>query len=78
MSIAIFVKSESCDSYLYSYDTGTSEEQIKEDMVSDLDMFRPISEYMIQVSSSESPSLENRLEIIMSDIFNQSWKRDDE
>jgi hypothetical protein len=78
MSIAIFVKSESCDSYLYSYDTGTTEEQIKEDLESDLDMFRPISEYMVQVSSSESPSTENRLEIIMSDIFNQSWKRDDE
>lgn len=78
MSIAIYIKSESCDSYLYSYDTGTSEEKIKEDLESDLDMFRPISDYMIQVSSSESPSLENRLEFLMSDIFNQSWKRDDE
>lgn len=78
MSIAIYIKSESCDSYLYSYDTGTSEEKIKDDLENDLDMFRPISEYMIQVSSSESPSLENRLEFLMSDIFNQSWKRDDE
>ena len=40
MSIAIYIKSESCDSYLYSYDTGTSEEKIKEDLESDLDMFR--------------------------------------
>lgn len=78
MSIAIYIKSESCDSYLYSYDTGTSEEKIKDDLETDLDMFRPISEYMVQVSSSESPSLENRLEFLMSDIFNQSWKRDDE
>ncbi|QHR70686.1 hypothetical protein dhabil_179 [Escherichia phage dhabil] len=78
MSIAIYIKSESCDSYLYSYDTGTSEEKIKEDLESDLDMFRPISDYMVQISDSESPSLENRLEILMSDIFNQSWKRDDE
>lgn len=78
MSIAIYIKSESCDSYLYSYDTGTSEEKIKDDLETDLDMFRPISDYMIQVSSSESPSLENRLEFLMSDIFNQSWKRDDE
>lgn len=78
MSIAIYIKSESCDSYLYSYDTGTSEEKIKDDLETDLDMFRPISEYMVQVSSSEIPSLENRLEFLMSDIFNQSWKRDDE
>ncbi|QUL77627.1 hypothetical protein [Yersinia phage vB_YenM_P8] len=78
MSIAIYIKSESCDSYLYSYDTGTSEEKIKDDLETDLDMFRPISDYMVQVSSSESPSLENRLEFLMSDIFNQSWKRDDE
>lgn len=78
MSIAIYIKSESCDSYLYSYDTGTTEEKIKEDLESDLDMFRPISDYMVQVSDSESPSLENRLEFLMSDIFNQSWKRDDE
>ena len=78
MSIAIYIKSESCDSYLSSYDTGTSEEKIKDDLETDLDMFRPISDYMVQVSSSESPSLENRLEFLMSDIFNQSWKRDDE
>ncbi|UGL59970.1 hypothetical protein PP428_gp154 [Escherichia phage vB_EcoM_RZ] len=78
MSIAIYIKSESCDSYLYSYDTGTSEEKIKDDLETDLDMFRPIADYMVQVSSSESPSLENRLEFLMSDIFNQSWKRDDE
>lgn len=78
MSIAIYIKSESCDSYLYSYDTGTSEEKIKDDLETDLDMFRPISEYRIQTSDGESPSLENRLEFLMSDIFNQSWKRDDE
>lgn len=78
MSIAIYIKSESCDSYLYSYDTGTSEEKIKDDLESDLDMFRPISDYMVQISNSESPSTETRLEIIMQDIFNQSWKRDDE
>ena len=78
MSIAIYIKSESCDSYLYSYDTGTSEEKIKDDLETDLDMFRPISEYRIQTSDSESPSLENRLEFLLSDIFNQSWKRDDE
>ena len=78
MSIAIYIKSESCDSYLYSYDTGTSEEKIKEDLESDLDMFRPISDYMLQVSDSESPSSENRLQIIMQDIFKQSWERDDE
>uniref|UniRef100_A0AB38Z3K6 Uncharacterized protein n=1 Tax=Escherichia phage fDHCT2 TaxID=3075956 RepID=A0AB38Z3K6_9CAUD len=78
MSIAIYIKSESCDSYLYSYDTGTSEEKIKEDLESDMDMFCPIGDYMLQVSDSESPSSENRLQIIMQDIFNQSWKRDDE
>ncbi|ASJ79356.1 hypothetical protein SHP1_034 [Salmonella phage SHP1] len=77
MSIAIYIKSESCDSYLYSYDTGTSEEKIKEDLESDLDMFRPISDYMVQISDSESPSSENRLQIIMQDIFKQSWERDD-
>ena len=36
MSIAIYIKSESCDSYLYSYDTGTSEEKIKDDLETDL------------------------------------------
>lgn len=78
MSIAIYIKSESCDSYLYSYDTGTSEEKIKDDLESDLDMFRPISDYMVQISDSESPSTEIGLGIIIRDIFKQSWGRDDE
>ena len=78
MSIAIYVKSESCDSYLYSYDTGTPEEQIKDDLEADLDLFRPISEYKVHTSGIESPSKETRVELIMQDIFNRSWKRDDE
>lgn len=78
MSIAIYIKSESCDSYLYSYDTGTSEEKIKEDLESDLDMFRPISDYMVQISDSESPSKETRIEEFMSELMAKSWDRDDE
>ncbi|QBO62554.1 hypothetical protein G2285_00126 [Escherichia phage vB_EcoM_G2285] len=78
MSIAIYIKSESCDSYLYSYDTGTSEEKIKEDLESDLDMFRPISDYMVQISDSESPSKETRIEEFMSELMAKSWNRDDE
>ncbi|EAA6275587.1 hypothetical protein DQ003_12595 [Salmonella enterica subsp. enterica] len=78
MSIAIYIKSESCDSYLYSYDTGTSEEKIKEDLESDLDMFRPISDYMVQISDSESPSKETRIEEFMSELMSKSWDRDDE
>ena len=78
MSIAIYIKSESCDSYLYSYDKGTPEVEIKDDLEIDLDLLRPISEYRVQTSSSESPSTETRIEIIMAEIFKKSWERDDE
>ncbi|AIZ01908.1 hypothetical protein VR5_121 [Escherichia phage vb_EcoM-VR5] len=76
MSIAIYIKSESCDSYLYSYDKGTPEVEIKDDLEIDLDLLRPISEYRVQTSDSESPSTETRIEIIMAEIFKKSWERD--
>ncbi|AAP76032.1 RB69ORF130c hypothetical protein [Escherichia phage RB69] len=78
MSIAIYVKSESLDSYLYTYDTDVPEEQIKDDLDMDLDLFRPIADYKLAVSNSESPSKETRIEEFMSELMAKSWDRDDE
>lgn len=78
MSIAIYIKSESCDSYLYTYDKDVSEEQIKDDLVMDLDLFRPIADYKLAFSDSERPDKETRIEEFMSELMTKSWNRDDE
>ena len=78
MSIAIYVKSESCDSYLYTYDTDVPEEQIKDDLGMDLDLFRPIADYKLAFSDSERPDKEARIEEFMTELMTKSWNRDDE
>lgn len=78
MSIAIYVKSESGDSYLYTYDKDVPEDKIKDDLDTDLDMFCPIADYKLAVSDSESPSKETRIEEFMSELTDKSWNRDDE
>lgn len=78
MSIAIYIKSESCDSYLYTYDKDVSEEKIKDDLNMDLDLFSPIADYKLAVSNSESPSKETRIEEFMSELMAKSWDRYDE
>lgn len=78
MSIAIYVKSESCDSYLYTYDTDVPEEQIKDDLDMDLDLFRPIADYKLAFSDSEHPDKETRIEEFMSELMAKSWDQDDE
>ena len=77
MSVAIYVKSESMDAYLYSFCDGESEEAIKDELENQLEMFSPICDYMISISSGTSPSVETRLEEFMQELFNKSWGRND-
>ncbi|YP_010844009.1 hypothetical protein PP427_gp153 [Salmonella phage KM16] len=77
MSVAIYVKSESMDAYLYSFGDGESEEAIKDELESQMEMFSPICDYMISISSGTSPSVETRLEEFMQELFNKSWGRND-
>ena len=42
MSVAIYVKSESMDAYLYSFGDGESEEAIKDELESQMEMFATI------------------------------------
>lgn len=63
---------------LYTYDKDVSEEKIKDDLNTDLDLFRPIADYKLAVSNSESPSKETRIEEFMSELMAKSWDRDDE
>lgn len=73
MSAAVFVKSESGDSYLYSFETGESIENIKTVLNADIEMFEPISEYYVNVGCDTSDEVLNSLEMIMHRLFKLSW-----
>ncbi|AKU43783.1 hypothetical protein CPT_Merlin137 [Citrobacter phage Merlin] len=74
MSVAIYVESESGDEYLYSFGDGESEEAIKDELERQMEMFSPMCNYMISISSGTSPSVDTRLEEFMSELFDKSWK----
>ncbi|AHY25375.1 hypothetical protein PS2_129 [Serratia phage PS2] len=73
MAIAICIKSESCDKYIYAYDTGTPVETIKEELLGDMDMFAPICEWEYSVSQS-SMDVNGDIDNMMSGIFDASWE----
>ncbi|QQG32296.1 hypothetical protein CkP1_0133 [Citrobacter phage CkP1] len=74
MSVAVFVKSESGDYYLYSFGDNESEEQIKEQLEDNLSYFSPICEWMVSTSDDTSPSVETRMTEFMNELFDRSWK----
>ncbi|AHJ86975.1 hypothetical protein STP4a_121 [Salmonella phage STP4-a] len=73
MSVAIYVNSKNGYNYLYSFGDNESEEQIKYEMESNLESFKPICGYLVSTSSDVSSSVETRLEEFMTDLFVKSW-----
>ncbi|WFG78563.1 hypothetical protein VIPECLOM01_00131 [Enterobacter phage vB_VIPECLOM01] len=73
MSIAVFVKSESADSYLYSFNDNESVDDIRNRLSTDLEMFTPISDWMVEGSFDCDEDMIEEVESIMQRLREISW-----
>lgn len=73
MSIAVFVKSESADSYLYSFNDNESVDDIRNRLATDLEMFTPISDWMVEGSFDCDEDMIKEVESIMQRLREISW-----
>lgn len=73
MSIAVFVKSESADSYLYSFNDNESVDDIRNRLSTDLEMFTPISDWMVDGSFDCDEDMIEEVESIMQRLHEISW-----
>ncbi|USL85618.1 hypothetical protein [Enterobacter phage fGh-Ecl01] len=73
MSIAVFVKSESADSYLYSFNDNESVDDIRNRLSTDLEMFTPISDWMVDGSFDCDEDMIEEVESIMQRLREISW-----
>ena len=73
MSIAVFVKSESADSYLYSFNDNESVDDIRNRLSTDLEMFTPISDWMVEGSFDSDEDMIEEVESIMQRLREISW-----
>lgn len=69
MSVAVFVKSESGDGYLYSFGDGESFEDIRDELESNYDYFCPLCEHYVATSHGTKPSLESRVEEFLIEMY---------
>lgn len=58
MSLAVWVKSESGDAYLYSFDDNVTFEEVQEKLTDNYDYFCPLSEFHTAIGGDTKPSLE--------------------
>ncbi|ULA52633.1 hypothetical protein [Enterobacter phage vB-EclM_KMB20] len=73
MSIAVFVKSESADSYLYSFNDNESVDDIRNRLSTDLEMFTPISDWMVEGSFDCDEDMIEEVESLMQRLREISW-----
>lgn len=73
MSIAVFVKSESADSYLYSFNDNESVDDIRNRLSTDLEMFTPISDWIVNGSFDCDEDMIEEVESIMNRLREISW-----
>ncbi|AVR55312.1 hypothetical protein PSH1140_107 [Enterobacter phage myPSH1140] len=73
MSIAVFVKSESADSYLYSFNDNESVDDIRNRLSTDLEMFTPISDWMVDGSFDCDEDMIEEVESLMQRLREISW-----
>lgn len=73
MSIAVFVKSESADSYLYSFNDNESVDDIRNRLSTNLEMFTPISDWMVEGSFDCDEDMIEEVESIMQRLREISW-----
>lgn len=71
---AVYLKSESGDSYLYCFEEETII-FIAEKLRGDMEMFCPLCEY--KVAGNDKTFVEY-VENVMSQIYDESWERNDE
>ncbi|URQ04199.1 hypothetical protein vBEclMUFV01_231 [Enterobacter phage vB_EclM-UFV01] len=73
MSIAVFVKSESADSYLYSFNDNESVDDIRNRLSTDLEMFTPISDWMVTGSFDCEEDTIEEVESLIERLREISW-----
>lgn len=73
-TIAVYVKSESGDEYLYCYENMFVED-IEKNLRDDLEMFCPICTYM---TAGNNEDFVSDVDTLMEVIYKDSWERNDE
>ncbi|BBC78188.1 Hypothetical protein KNT65_gp140 [Escherichia phage EcS1] len=76
MAVAVYIKSESGDSYLYSFEDSQSLDSIHSKLSENLDYFSPIADWTIAVSEN-SEYEESDVEETIREIYSLSWLGDD-
>lgn len=69
---AVYLRSESGDSYLYCFET-TTVEHIAEQLRENMEMFCPLCDYKVAGSDKDFVS---DVKNLMSEIYDESWGRE--
>lgn len=70
-TVAVYLESESCDSYLHLFEQKTVTE-IGEFLRSQMEMFEPLSDYTV---TSHDKDFESEVYELMKEISTESWGR---
>lgn len=69
-TVAIYLESESCDSYLHLFKDKNIEE-IREFLHSQMEMFSPLSDYAV---ASDDGDFKSKISALMQEILAKSWE----
>lgn len=72
MAVAVYMKSDSGDSYLYLWDR-YDHDKIKNHLTEEMKMFYPLAEYLISVCGSDVDN-HHKVKNIMTEIHDLSWE----
>jgi hypothetical protein len=73
MSVAIYVKSESGDSYLYSFENTETAADIRAKMLDNIEMFEPIADCRVSIGKCTPANVQQEVDLIMDEIYDLSW-----
>lgn len=73
-TVAVYIKSESCDQYLYCFEN-VSVKDISKTLNDEIEMFCPIYEWL---TSGTNDDFVEDVDNFMSDLSARSWEGDDE
>ncbi|AJD81940.1 hypothetical protein BN80_124 [Yersinia phage phiR1-RT] len=76
MSVAIFLKSESGDNYLYSYDADKSTSDIEYALQNEISYIGKIADFETATGDNCSEERETAIHDIVSKLRDQSWESD--
>lgn len=73
-TVAVYMKSESGDNYLYCFEN-VSLEDIAKELREDMDWFRPLCDYK---TTGNNEDFVSGVKTLLETIYEESWERNDE